>query len=149
MRVEDLTNPLKNSRILTVPNQLTFLRLGFLPFFIIALYSDRYDWALGILIAAGISDGLDGLLARGLESENSAGRLSGSDRGQASDVLVVFRARAEGKNRLVADDSGAGPRRDFADRERRDSGYGGLPPVSAEHLGKNYYDAWRFCWFFW
>ena len=58
MRVEDFTNPLKNSRILTVPNQLTFLRLGFLPFFIIALYSDRYDWALGILIAAGISDGL-------------------------------------------------------------------------------------------
>jgi cardiolipin synthase len=73
MRVEDLTNPLKNSRILTVPNQLTFLRLGFLPFFIIALYSDRYDWALGILIAAGISDGLDGLLARGLNQKTPLG----------------------------------------------------------------------------
>src|ERR1700733_1984161 len=73
MRVEDLTNPLKNSRILTVPNQLTFLRLGFLPFFIIALYSDRYDWALAILIAAGLSDGLDGLLARGLNQKTALG----------------------------------------------------------------------------
>lgn len=54
------------ARILTVPNQLTLLRLGFLPFFIIAIFYNRYDWALGVLIAAGISDGLDGLLARRL-----------------------------------------------------------------------------------
>jgi cardiolipin synthase len=52
------------TRILTVPNQLTFLRLGFLPFFIIAIRYDRYDWALGILVAAGLSDALDGWLAR-------------------------------------------------------------------------------------
>ncbi len=62
-----------DSRILTVPNQLTFLRLGFLPFFIIAIYFDRYDWALGILIAAGVSDGLDGLLARGLNQKTALG----------------------------------------------------------------------------
>jgi cardiolipin synthase (CMP-forming) len=73
MRVEDLSRPLQKSRILTVPNQLTFLRLGFLPFFIIAIHSDRYDWALGILIAAGISDGLDGLLARGLNQKTPLG----------------------------------------------------------------------------
>ena len=36
-----------HNRILTVPNQLTFLRLAFLPFFIIAIKYDRYDWALG------------------------------------------------------------------------------------------------------
>ena len=35
--------PIQN-RILTVPNQLTFLRLAFLPFFIIAIKYDRYDW---------------------------------------------------------------------------------------------------------
>lgn len=61
------------SRILTVPNQLTFLRLGFLPFFIIAIHLDRYGWALGILIAAGVSDGLDGLLARSLNQKTPLG----------------------------------------------------------------------------
>ncbi|HKS81457.1 MAG TPA: CDP-alcohol phosphatidyltransferase family protein [Candidatus Acidoferrales bacterium] len=62
-----------NSRILTVPNQLTFLRLTFLPFFLIAIKYDRYELALGILIAAGISDGLDGLLARGLNQRTPLG----------------------------------------------------------------------------
>jgi cardiolipin synthase len=61
------------SRIFTVPNQLTFLRLGFLPFFIIAIRYGRYALALGILIAAGISDGLDGLLARRLNQKTALG----------------------------------------------------------------------------
>lgn len=62
-----------NSRIFTVPNQLTFLRLAFLPFFIIAIHYDRYPLALGILIAAGLSDILDGLLARGLNQKTPLG----------------------------------------------------------------------------
>src|SRR5271170_6609730 len=62
-----------NSRILTVPNQLTFLRLAFLPFFIIAIHYDRYLLALGILVLAGLSDGLDGLLARGLNQKTPLG----------------------------------------------------------------------------
>jgi cardiolipin synthase (CMP-forming) len=49
------------------------LRLGFLPFFIIAIHYDRYDWALAILIAAGVSDGLDGLLARILNQKTPLG----------------------------------------------------------------------------
>lgn len=61
------------SRILTVPNQLTFLRLGFLPFFFLALFSDRYDWALGILLIAALTDGLDGLLARRLNQKTALG----------------------------------------------------------------------------
>jgi cardiolipin synthase len=62
-----------DKRILTVPNQLTFLRMGFLPFFIIAIHYDRYDWALGILLIAGLSDGLDGLLARRLNQRSPLG----------------------------------------------------------------------------
>src|ERR1700744_2217026 len=61
------------SQIFTVPNQLTFHRLAFLPFFIMAIHYERYEWALGILIAAGISDGLDGLLARGLNQKTPLG----------------------------------------------------------------------------
>jgi cardiolipin synthase len=61
------------SRIFTVPNQLTFLRLGFLPFFIISIYYDRFGWALGILLAAAASDALDGLLARRLNQKTALG----------------------------------------------------------------------------
>ncbi len=61
------------SRILTVPNQLTFLRLAFLPVFLIAIEYERYGLALGILVAAGVSDGLDGLLARGLNQRTPLG----------------------------------------------------------------------------
>jgi len=61
------------SRVLTVPNQLTFLRLAFLPFFVMAIEYERYDMALGILVAAGISDGLDGWLARGLNQRTALG----------------------------------------------------------------------------
>lgn len=60
-------------RILTVPNQLTFVRLAFLPFFIMAIKYDRYTIALGVLILAGLSDGLDGLLARNLNQRTPLG----------------------------------------------------------------------------
>jgi cardiolipin synthase (CMP-forming) len=60
-------------RILSVPNQLTFLRLGFLPFFIIAIRYSRYDWALALLIAAALSDAMDGLLARRLNQKTPLG----------------------------------------------------------------------------
>src|SRR5579862_4159832 len=61
------------SRILTVPNQLTFLRLGFLPFFIILVLYKRYSWALAILVLAALTDGLDGLLARSLNQKSALG----------------------------------------------------------------------------
>jgi cardiolipin synthase (CMP-forming) len=61
------------NRIFTVPNQLTFLRLGFLPFFIIAVLYGKYALALGLLIIAGVSDALDGLLARRLHQRTALG----------------------------------------------------------------------------
>jgi cardiolipin synthase len=61
------------SRILTVPNQLTFLRLAFLPFFILAIHYERYGLALIILVVAGFTDALDGLLARGLNQKTPLG----------------------------------------------------------------------------
>lgn len=61
------------SRIFTVPNQLTFLRLAFLPFFIIAIKYDNYIVAMAIFVVAGITDGLDGFLARGLNQKTRIG----------------------------------------------------------------------------
>src|SRR3984893_18891916 len=62
-----------NSRILTVPNQLTFLRLAFLPVFIITIHYERYGWAMAILILAGLTDALDGFLARGMNQKTPLG----------------------------------------------------------------------------
>ena len=62
-----------SSRVFTVPNQLTFLRLGFLPFFIISIHYRRYGLALAILIVAGLTDGLDGILARSLNQKTALG----------------------------------------------------------------------------
>ena len=61
------------NRILTVPNQITFLRLGFLPLFLIAIRYGQFGWALGILVAAGLSDGFDGWLARRLNQRTTLG----------------------------------------------------------------------------
>ena len=58
-------------RIWTVPNQITLLRLGFLPFFLILISYEHYRWALGVLVVAGLSDGIDGLLARKLNQRSS------------------------------------------------------------------------------
>ena len=60
-------------RIWTVPNQITLLRLGFLPFFLILISYDHYRWALLVQVLAGLSDGIDGLLARSLNQRSSLG----------------------------------------------------------------------------
>ena len=60
-------------RIWTVPNQITLLRLGFLPFFLILISYESYRWALLVLVVAGLSDGIDGLLARSLNQRSSLG----------------------------------------------------------------------------
>jgi cardiolipin synthase (CMP-forming) len=60
-------------RIWTVPNQITLLRLGFLPLFLILIVYEQYRWALLILVLAGLSDGVDGLLARKLDQKSAIG----------------------------------------------------------------------------
>jgi cardiolipin synthase len=60
-------------RIWTVPNQITLLRLGFLPFFLILISYEQYRWALLVLVVAGLSDGIDGLLARKLNQKSALG----------------------------------------------------------------------------
>jgi len=47
-----------------LPNQLTLLRLSIIPFLALAILDAHYHRALVLLIIAGLSDGLDGFLAR-------------------------------------------------------------------------------------
>jgi cardiolipin synthase len=56
------------------PNLLTLLRLIFLPFAVIAVLGGHYGYALLIFVVAGITDGLDGLLARLMEQQTTLGQ---------------------------------------------------------------------------
>jgi len=64
----------KLSQLFTAPNQLTLARMIFLPFIIINLLSHHYHWALVLFVLAGLSDGLDGLLARRLHQQTLLGQ---------------------------------------------------------------------------
>jgi cardiolipin synthase len=61
-------------QILTAPNQLTLLRMIFLPFIVIDLVKHDFKWALILFVLAGLSDGLDGLLARKLHQQTLLGQ---------------------------------------------------------------------------
>lgn len=58
----------------SAPNQLTLLRLIFIPFVVISVVEDRYGWALALFVLAGLSDALDGLLARLLKQKTALGQ---------------------------------------------------------------------------
>jgi cardiolipin synthase (CMP-forming) len=58
----------------TVPNQFTLMRLAFVPFAAGAILDQHYGKALIIFIIAGLSDLLDGLLARLLHQRTVLGQ---------------------------------------------------------------------------
>jgi cardiolipin synthase (CMP-forming) len=60
-------------RIWTVPNQITLLRLGFLPFFLILVFYEEYRWSLAVLLFVALTDAIDGFLARRLRQKSALG----------------------------------------------------------------------------
>jgi cardiolipin synthase len=60
-------------RVWTVPNQITLLRLGFLPFFLILCFYEEYRWALLVLVFVALTDAIDGYLARRLHQKSALG----------------------------------------------------------------------------
>jgi cardiolipin synthase len=61
------------TRILTLSNQITLLRLVFVPVFAILIMERHYRAALAVLMAAALSDVLDGTIARLLKQESALG----------------------------------------------------------------------------
>jgi cardiolipin synthase len=59
--------------VLNVPNFLTLLRIVAIPVFLILLEDYRYREALAVFIAAGITDGLDGAIARLTHTKTTLG----------------------------------------------------------------------------
>src|SRR3989442_8063819 len=70
---------LRNSRLAssfaTTANQLTILRIVVVPVFIILLVYNELGWALLTFIVAGISDVLDGIIARRFGQKTSIGAM--------------------------------------------------------------------------
>lgn len=58
----------------TAPNLLTLLRLFLVPFLVIAILDGYWNWAFLLFVIAGISDGLDGLLARLMSQHTRLGQ---------------------------------------------------------------------------
>jgi cardiolipin synthase len=56
------------------PNQLTFLRLCIVPFLVLAILDGHYRTAASLFFVAGLTDGLDGLLARLLHQRTVLGQ---------------------------------------------------------------------------
>ncbi|HVW78574.1 MAG TPA: CDP-alcohol phosphatidyltransferase family protein [Alloacidobacterium sp.] len=56
------------------PNQLTFLRLCIIPFLVLAVLDGHFQVAFALFVIAGITDGLDGLLARILHQRTRLGQ---------------------------------------------------------------------------
>jgi len=57
----------------TLANQLTIARMVLVPIFIMLVVSNHPGWALGVFAAAGISDALDGFIARRFGQGTSLG----------------------------------------------------------------------------
>ena len=62
------------NQLRAAPNQLTLLRLCIIPFLVLAVLDGHYRSAFALFVLAGITDGLDGLLARWLQQRTVLGQ---------------------------------------------------------------------------
>jgi cardiolipin synthase len=64
-----------SSRIVTLPNLLTVFRMVLIPVFASLLFYQRFVLALVVFVLAGVTDGLDGLLARRFNQKSQLGSI--------------------------------------------------------------------------
>jgi cardiolipin synthase len=68
------TPPTRRNPLSTAPNLLTVLRICLAPFLVAAILENRYRVSFALFIAAGLTDALDGLLARVLKQRTVLGQ---------------------------------------------------------------------------
>lgn len=83
-----MSTPEVTSKIFTVPNILSFVRLAFVPVFLLLILNGHDLWALIVLAFSTFTDYLDGLIARGFNQISRLGQLLDP----AADRLFVFAA---------------------------------------------------------
>jgi cardiolipin synthase len=81
----------ENGRVLTLPNVISILRLAGVPLFLWLVLGPEADgWALGVLMLSGVSDWLDGYLARRLHQTSMLGQLLDPVADRLYILAVVF-----------------------------------------------------------
>jgi cardiolipin synthase len=58
---------------MNIPNILTLVRIILVPIFVILMMQGAFPYALAVFVVAGVTDGLDGLLARILRQQSVLG----------------------------------------------------------------------------
>lgn len=83
---------LKN--IFTIPNIISFIRLLLIPLFVIIYFSDTiansYLWSVIIVILSGLSDVIDGVIARKCNMVSDLGKILDPIADKATQVVVVL-----------------------------------------------------------
>lgn len=64
-----------STKVLTIPNILTFLRMALIPVFAILLVYEKQGLALAVFTIAGVTDGIDGFIARRMKQESELGTI--------------------------------------------------------------------------
>lgn len=77
-----------SSRVLTLPNLLSFARLLLVPVFLVLILQGQDGFALLVLIISSVTDFLDGQIARGFNQVSRLGQLLDP----AADRLFIFAA---------------------------------------------------------
>lgn len=58
-----------------LPNLLTLARIGMVPFLIVLLQEQQFLWSLGVFLVAGVTDALDGFLAKKFDAHTQLGAI--------------------------------------------------------------------------
>ena len=96
-RISTATRADQQERILTVPNAISVARLAGVPVFLWLVLGPEADgWAVGLLIAAGLSDWLDGVIARAWDQQSRLGQVldPAADRLYIAATLIGLAIRA-------------------------------------------------------
>lgn len=75
-----------SSRIVTIPNVLSLVRLIFIPVFLWLLGTQQYGWALLVIVVSSVTDYVDGWIARRFNQISRIGQLLDP----AVDRLFIF-----------------------------------------------------------
>lgn len=78
--------PSVSSRVVTIPNVLSVIRLVLIPVFLVLLGSAQYLWALVVLVVSSLTDFVDGWIARRFDQVSRIGQLLDP----AVDRLFIF-----------------------------------------------------------
>ncbi len=98
--VAQTDGPDPGEQVLTIPNIISFARLLGVPVFlwlVLGVQTDTGDWwAVGLLAAAGLSDWLDGKIARALNQQSRLGQLldPAADRLYIVATIIALAVRA-------------------------------------------------------